>query len=434
MPKTELALTAETIRRSNLDGLNEVMEDFDERAGRSSTKAFRNYFPNVVVRDQRVTPALLVLLAWRSTFVDDQSGWGINEKNLKREPIVKSGSGLGKNNIRAALVLAQAPGMAYLTREQAPRWPDGRWGYAVDKLSLPPAGKNGHAGRHVKREWFDASLSLNAMAAFLFVRAGTGKGPSVYAREVGDRFSWSRPTTTKILAELLKCGLLERSEGRLKGRYTGVHYTPAKAGRWKIWTAVKKPGSGLPGVGKPGDTHTPNPIHALSTREPSSHTIKMGHDFSPVGAKQPADLVELERLAFGANELLGSLHDRNGHVSPDLLEVYDDTVYAVMDAMSDSDLRSSLHAATRGRISPVILAPEGLYAVRWLAALAMKTTDEEAYGPEDALELIILSIDHRIGQSKTRDWLNSLGLIGQRVIGANYYYGSTHQSLYGNAQ
>lgn len=433
MPKTALALTAETTRRSNLDGLNEVMEDFDQRAGRSSTKAFRNYFPNVVVRDQRVTPALLVLLAWRSTFVDDQSGWGFNEKNLTgKKRIVKSGSGLGKNNIRAALALAKE--LAYLTRRQGPRLPNGGWGYATDKLSLPPAGKRGRAGRHVKREWFDAGLSLNAMAAFLFVRAGTGKGPSVYASEVGERFRWSRPTTTKFLAELLDGGLLERSEGRLKGRFTGVHYAPAKADRWKIWTAVKKPGSGLPGIGKPGDTHTSNPLHALSTREPSSHTIKMGHDFSPAGAKLPDDLVELERLAFGANELLGSLHDRNGHVSPDLLEVDDDTVYAVMDAVSDSDLRSRLRAATRGRISPVILASEGLYAVRWLAALAIKTTDHEDYGPEDALDLIIQSIDDRIGQSRREDWLNSLVLVGQRLIGANYYYGSTHQSLYGNAQ
>ena len=54
---------------------------------------------------------------------------------------------------------------------------------------LPPSA-NGY--RHVRREWFDGKLSLNALATYLYIRAGTGKGPLTYAREVAERFGWSR--------------------------------------------------------------------------------------------------------------------------------------------------------------------------------------------------------------------------------------------------
>ena len=74
------------------------------------TLAFKNGFPNSVARDGRLSPAALVLLAYRFTFADERSGFALNEKALTNRPIVKPNTGLGKNNIRAALALTKRLG------------------------------------------------------------------------------------------------------------------------------------------------------------------------------------------------------------------------------------------------------------------------------------------------------------------------------------
>lgn len=104
---------------------------------------------------------------------------------------------------------------------------------------------------------------------------------------------------------------------------------------------------------------------------------------------------------------------------------------AVIEAISDAELRSKLRNAASGRISHVILSAPGLYAVRWLAALALTTVKQlygEECGPHDALALIIKSIEDRIG-NRPAEWINSLAVIGQRLIGAGYDTGFG-QSLY----
>jgi len=69
--------------------------------------------------------------------------------------------------------------------------------------------------RGLWRNWFDGSFSVKELAAFLFLRAGVGRASGgyaeVFARELAQRFGWSRPTATKLVKALLSRGLLERS-------------------------------------------------------------------------------------------------------------------------------------------------------------------------------------------------------------------------------
>ena len=120
------------------------------------------------------------------------------------------GKGLGRDVIEAALRQAQQVG--YLQRQQSPRR-SGRFGYAVDKLTLPSCSLVDQSGWIVRRAWFDGRLSLNALAAILYMRAGTGKGP-IYKREVAERFGWSQSTSGNALAELCRAGLIQRRQDR----------------------------------------------------------------------------------------------------------------------------------------------------------------------------------------------------------------------------
>jgi hypothetical protein len=61
----------------------------------------------------------------------------------------------------------------------------------------------------VWRAWFDGTLSRDQMAALLYMRAGTGKGPAVYARELEQRFGWSAPTALAVLRALRRRGIVE---------------------------------------------------------------------------------------------------------------------------------------------------------------------------------------------------------------------------------
>src|SRR4249920_1566783 len=128
---------------------------------------------------------------------------------------------------------------------------------AVDKFSLPACGRSGKAGFHLKQAWFDGSLSLNAMAAWLYCRAGTGKGRAIYLKEISARFGWSRQTRSKVLNELIDAGLIQANRSRnAKGQLGSVAYTHRERRFWAVWPTVKKPGNGFPCDGFSSNTLT----------------------------------------------------------------------------------------------------------------------------------------------------------------------------------
>lgn len=239
--------------------------------------------PNSVARDKRLGPAGLVLIAFRSTMTGN---YVLNEKWLRKHPIVRPpaadenraarSSGLGKNVIRRAI--AENCDAGYLERQQKPSTGHGKFAKGViERLALPPAGASRRAFRLVWQEWFDGKLTLNQLAAYLYLRAGTAKGRATYTRELMARFGWSRPTASAVMRDLVKLGLVaERKARKPNGQMDGVSYTAQPpANLWKKAT-VKKPGIGLPGIGLAGDILTCLPSYTPPSEDSPLRTTNVG--------------------------------------------------------------------------------------------------------------------------------------------------------------
>jgi hypothetical protein len=137
----------------------------------------------------------------------------------------------------------------------------------------------------VWRWWFSAALTLKALAAWLYLQAGTGKGPVVWAREMRARFGWDPKTCGKVVGELDAAGLLGTVVDRGKGgAYRGIGYQA------KVW---EKRCSEKPGMGKTVQ-HTKD--------SPFTNNLPDESSASDVG-------VPLERLAQSADFSSGKLSD-----------------------------------------------------------------------------------------------------------------------------
>ena len=77
-------------------------------------------------------------------------------------------------------------------------------------------------------------------------------------------------------------------------------------------------------------------------------------------------------------------------------------------AVSDEKLVEYIRTATAGRFSNIMLMPAGLFAVRYLAAAVLATSDDELeFGPADAMAIVLNAISDRVGKCRNV-WLNSL--------------------------
>jgi hypothetical protein len=243
-----------------------------ERASRWRN-SFCHKFPSAVVRDARVSPACLALLAFRSTFADAKSSYGLWEDVLQANPIV-SGRGFGINKRREAI--AEAKRLGYLERRhnaKLPRTSNGAFRRAVDRLVLPKEGD----GREVWRTWFDGSLTVDEIAALMFVRAGTPRGLRIYARELAARFGWSRPRASANLAALARRGLVLREQQRAKnGTMDGVTYRATREPSRS--EAGSEPCNGKPCDGQPRSekscrkpTTSSSNVHTNLNEDASAH-------------------------------------------------------------------------------------------------------------------------------------------------------------------
>ena len=376
--------------------------------------------PNAVARDTRLDPAALVLLAYRVTFADTTAAFGLNTIAIRRRPIVR-GKGLGRDVIEGALRQAQDAG--YLERKQLPRR-NGRFGYAVDKLTVPSCSQADKSGWIVRRKWFDGRLSLNALAAILYMRAGTGKGP-IYKREVAERFGWSSATVMKALAELWQAGLIEpRQDRAADGTITSVRY-------WLMpWDSaqsvpVEAQGHGLPGNGAAGHTHTKSSNAFPIGKSPEHREGRQPRSRHAPPISKTADCQDPDS-AFFVPELLGwSLDDRHD-ICGELCNLSDGDIAKIEFVCDDEQLTSWIMNASGGRVAPLIVTPAGLQAVRALAALIHKLMDGIDAG--EALRLILSAVKTRIGdRPATR--LSSLEVIGRRDVNA-LEPGATEIQLY----
>jgi hypothetical protein len=132
------------------------------RAGRRSQVPSRGE-ANRSARDQRATPVMLVVIAYRCTRVGKCA---LLEADLRR--LVQSG--LGKNAARRAI--AGLKRLGWIKRWQEPGPLRGIFGMIREELTLPSEDKE----RIVWRAWFDGTLRVEGLAALIYLRAGAGKG------------------------------------------------------------------------------------------------------------------------------------------------------------------------------------------------------------------------------------------------------------------
>jgi hypothetical protein len=382
--------------------------------------AFCRRFPNKVARDCRLSEAGLVLAAFRATFVGN---YALNVTTIRG---ITRDKGLGRDVIERGIAENKKAG--YLERWQGKRKADGTFPFATEKLRLPECG---FAGCYVSRGWFNGSLSLKELAGLLYLRAGAGKGSAkVFARELGARFGWSRPTAAKVIKGLIKRQLLvpttvRKADGtfasttyvvpHLNREFPTVkipgHGTEAEAVNEPATdeaSTVKNPGHGSPGHGFSGHTRS-NTLHAPPSEDHPSPTTR---ESPRVGKYASAEAPPHSERAEGSEILLGWITSDDELAGQAINDVDPDAIAQVSAVVAEAKLRKLVREATEKRVTLEILTPAGLYAVRYLAASIVN----DEVGPADALVAILNAMWARIG-SRPGQWLNSLALIGRRFAG-----------------
>jgi hypothetical protein len=395
--------------------------------------------PNDWARDPGTSAECLCILAYRCTFADEKAKFGLWEDRLSREPILAGGFG----EVVRARAIAEAVARGWLERphnSKLPRGPGHKFARPIDRLKLP-ADLTRENSRMVWRTWFDGSLHRNEMGALLYIRAGTGKGPGVYARELEERFQWSAPTALAVLRALRRRGIIvmQRQRGA-RGRVKGVTYvvhpnltkqlpaavsekdaTTHKNPGDRQSTTHKKMGDGLLGDGLVGDIRRVpstenlpdesidgNRLQALRpqgevvrpegairssarpTADPSVVLLAGASDERPFPASDyPPQRQNLRRDddPFTSEVLLGWKdklpRGRELELPPDQ---EDELMDELEEAYPDAMLSTLIRRATDGRVGAPLLTAGGLYAARYLAALSMYRTredQEDGARPED---------------------------------------------------
>lgn len=221
--------------------------------------------PDEWARDPKISPEALCILAYRCTFADEKSKFGLSRGGLAEKPLLRSG--FGRDVRERAISEAVKSGRLRRTVRRARGHPDhgGWYSEAVDKLALPDDLSTTNS-RLVYRGWFDGSMSCPEMATLFYMRAGTGKGPEVYTREITERFGWCRQTSHKVLGAVERCGLIEKIEQRdERGRKAGVTYRARH------------------------DLHSKLPAPAIKPEATNSATVKNSGDGKITAVKNPGD-------------------------------------------------------------------------------------------------------------------------------------------------
>lgn len=380
--------------------------------------------PNSIARNPDVSPALLAIIGYRLTFTGD---YGLSEQQICNGAVGHRGSpiasrGLSRDTFRRAVREGQA--LCLLERRQQAKHGT-RFGYARDRVILPYDG----GYKHVRRQWFDGRLSVSALAAYLFIRAGTGKGAFTYTREVAERFGWSRPTAAAAIDELRHAEMVQRHARRnASGKFDGVCYDAARLAPPSSSTASSArsadPLSTGPVTGFTGDGHngsTPKKISYHELQKNPVHTIQKSYASPGGDAGKDSCLLthfeferdDIESEAFASPNLLGWLDglDKDHPARKGFADIETEAVDKILAAVTAAILTHDLRTATGRRLNTELLHPSGLYAVCYLAA-GVRGWDA-ALTPVDALSVVLAAIAERIGSRGA--WLNSLSVVAQRL-------------------
>lgn len=396
----------------------------DAVASKSSALHRDNAFgrlPMSVARDTRLSAVDLVVLTHRTTFTK-----GFVPKEHFVQAIVKGG--MGKDTVRRAIARLRSEEspqakrrrkrrgrdiepklLGYLHRRQVVD-PNGQFIGVREELRLPKCQRP----RLVPRSWFDGHLSLNALAALIYIQAGAEGGGQPYLREIAERFGWTRQTAAKAVRKLVTVGLVvEHHDRRQEGRFAGVRYG-LKDRQTVDLRCVKKPGNGVTGNGQPGNILR-DALYELSSRDSSNKYIRSSYASLERDAATPDfSQADLGSIAVSTPNLLWWAEEQP--YGDDLFSIDDDAVQTICAVAGDDELRSLMREATGGRVSWEIMSDAGLEAIRTLAAYVLEWPPyDETFTPHEALDYVLNAIRNRIG-NRPKAWLNSLAVIGLRIL------------------
>jgi hypothetical protein len=321
-----------------------------------------------LISDVRISVPALVWLAIRATFADDRAGFGLSTrlvaslkiKGLKNPAIVKK-------------TIADLKRLGILTRPVVPV------GQFTEDWLLPQHGPT----LTVLRCTFDGNFSANAIAALLFIQAGgVGKSSHVYRRELCARFGWSRPTAARVLGELQRQNLIEKTE---------VRNEAGQVKEWRYSAQLVDLSTFLSSASKTTliNSSASKTTHNVLSSLPSLSTDKKVAAFAKEGETRP----QTESVSGWSLSDIQSAISAETHF--DVESVSAERMAEINRAATEEQIILALSRMTRLRRDyhmPKFIA--GVATVRWLAAVVRQCEADcgGEMGPEDALYYILASI------------------------------------------
>src|SRR5262245_44950470 len=326
-------------------------------------------------------------------------GWSINEHCVAKA-VAEGGIEMGERKVREGLALAKRTGV--LDRRIGGRQPNGKSAFARDTLATGGA-------RYVELPEALVRSENSKLVAFV---AATLLAPFPQdARDIAKRIGLSRKSTNSI-ARLVQDAV---AGDYIAGERVGSHWIVARPGvDLAGFQNVDVQNVGIQNVA----------IHNIQQdehRDLEDDHRKTAHQESYAAPASPADAApllvdaDLRTAALTDPRLLGWADIEYGPANSDhLISVEPEAVDEIADLITDASLAQIVGVATEGRHHADMVSPAGLYAIRHLSAY-LRQQDQDLI-PHDALVRILATIADRIG-GRDGAWLNSLAVIGKRLLG-----------------
>ncbi|MGD9671628.1 MAG: hypothetical protein AB7U75_21715 [Hyphomicrobiaceae bacterium] len=362
------------------------------------TDAF-GLLPNSVALDMRLSAGALALLAYRVTRTGQ---FALNLNAAARGLPMRGGplpEGRTIGRTRFKKLIAELVVAGYLHRKQPPSRGRNSFEYATETLELP----SGHY-RVCYERWHDGTWSEAAIAALIYIRA---HNCAVSLASIRGRFNWSRGMASRAVKELIAAGAAVMPKGR-NGGYADAEKAIVQN------RSHDKASNDTPSYDRPSHTHRDRLARKdrIPLREQSAQ-MTGNYPFRPSADNGPSLLSEIAEAAWLSDRLLGWANAADDQTVADILRNVSDEALADCDAvMSDSELLFAADETAGHRIHRDILTPQGAYALRVLSATLVDAYSET---PERAIAEVLHAIKTRIG-NKPDAWLNSLKLIGMRIV------------------
>ena len=368
-----------------------------------SSKAYGK-LPNMIRNDRQLLATGLVVIAYRSTFAGRyQLRPELLQCIASNKPSKAPTTGLSRNGLASQSVrkaMNNLCDLEYLHRTLKGRQVRESIGFETTE-NTP----------QIKRCWFDGSLSLNALAVFIWLKVNPGS----YAREVKERFRWSRKTAELALKELVDKEWIEppEQERDSNGRYNAARYRVVKRSDGEHLAAGNLTEGQLAEGQLGGSLLNLLPTTQLDplTKEVSLDAF---HKSERSDTSEPWPFIKLLDDAYTDKLLLGWLVEtENAHFAELTEKVTDQDRKAIAGVLQPQDILDRIRSVTNRQISPKIANLKLAISVIEISASLLANADG-TIEPHQAIENVLADIEQRIGQKG--EWLTNLKLIGKRVM------------------